>query len=254
MLGRGWTLSPDTGGVTFATGRDPHLVPAEAYLRRGPGPHRMMIGGRYLSGAGEAAVTVDVDGRPVARWVVTPAQPSFLQWIDLDAGVLAPDTPGYATVHVRVEALGGARAAPRIGLEQFDFAADDVVMAGFGDGWQEPEVEVDTGRTWRWAGPHATLMVCASGPARLTLAGESPGRYFERPSTFIVAVDGREVSRFTAEADFTQVIDLPAHLFTSIPARLTIDSDQSFVPAERGDSPDRRELAQRFFRVEVTAP
>jgi hypothetical protein len=92
------------------------------------------------------------------------------------------------------------------------------------------------------------------GPVRLTLAGESPLRYFDRPSTIVVLVEGREVTRFEAAADFVEAIEIPAGRFTVSPSRVTIEIDQMFVPAEREESPDRRRLALRFFRVEVGRP
>jgi hypothetical protein len=254
MLGRGWALSPEVAGVTFATGRDPYLAPAEAYLRRTGAASRMMVGGRYLSGTRAASIVVEIDGRVVSRWEVTRVQPRFLYWIELPGGVLAGDG-AYATVQVRVEASGEPGEAPRIGLEQFDFASSDEVMAGFADGWQEPETETDTGRSWRWAGPRATMITYAGDrPVRLTLTGESPLRYFDRPSTIVVLVEGREVGRFAASADFVQTLDIPAERFTVVPSRLTLEIDQAFVPAEREDTGDRRQLAQRFFSVEVGRP
>lgn len=254
MLGRGWALSPEVGGVTFAAGRDPHLVPADAYLKRSPEATRVMVGGRYLSGVQNATIVVEIDGRMVGRWDVTHEQPQFLYWIDLPAGVLA-GSGAYASMQVRVLAVGEGGAAPRIGLEQFDFASAGEAMVGFAEGWQEPEMEVDTGRTWRWASPRATMVTYAgNGPVRLTLVGESPRRYFDRPSTLVVLVEGREAARFTASDDFVQTVDLPAALFTVSPSRITIETDQTFVPAEREDTGDRRQLAQRFFRVDVGRP
>jgi hypothetical protein len=251
MLGRGWALSPEVGGITFSTGRDPLLAPAEGYLLRSDAPRRLMIGGRYLGGGRTAAIAVEIDGRTVSRWEVTPSDPHFLQWVELPGGVLTGDG-AYAVMQVRVEASGGSGAAPRIGLEQFDFASTGDVMVGFAAGWQEPETEVETGRSWRWAGPRATLVAYAgAGPVRLTLAGESPLRYFDRPSNVTVLVNDREVARFAASADFEETIVVPAGHFTTSPSRVTIETDQMFVPAERGDTPDHRQLAQRFFRIEA---
>jgi hypothetical protein len=251
MLGHGWALSPEVAGVTFAGGRDPYLVPADAYLRRTGAASRLMLGGRYLAGTRAAAIVVEIDGRVVSRWEVTRAQSRFLYWIDLPGGVLEGEG-AYATVRVGVEAADEAGDAPRIGLEQFDFASTGDVMAGFADGWQEPETDVDTGRSWRWAGPRATMLVYSGGgPVRLTLVGESPLRYFDRASIIVVLVEGREVARFTASDDFVQTIEVPAEPFAVSPARVTFEIDQMFVPAEREDTGDRRQLAQRFFRVDV---
>lgn len=251
MLGAGWALTPEAAGVTFASGRDPLLVPADGYLRRSPAAHRLMIGGRYLSGGNAAVVVAAIDGREVARWRVLPTQPQFLQWIDLPAGQLSGDGP-YALLRVRVESAGDAAVPPRIGFEQFDFASAGTVMAGYGAGWHGPEADVDTGAAWRWAGPRASVMVSAGGnTVRLRLAGESSLRYFERASTMVVSVDGAESGRFTVDDDFTTVVEIPADGFSSDPGEVMITMDQMFVPAEREATPDRRELAQRFYVVEV---
>src|SRR5690606_38477526 len=117
MLGRGWALSPDVGGITFAQGRDPSLVPADGYIRRTEVATRLMVGGRQISGTRAAEVVVEIEGRIVSRWEVTREQPQFLYWIELPAGVLAGEG-AYAMVQVRVEAAGGAGEAPRIALEQ----------------------------------------------------------------------------------------------------------------------------------------
>jgi hypothetical protein len=41
---------------------------------------------------------------------------------------------------------------------------------------------------------------------------------------------------------------------TSLPARVTLALDQSFAPADRGESVDRRDLGLRFSRVELARP
>ena len=254
MLGRGWALSKEVSGVTFGDGREPHVMPAEGYLRRDSGAHRLMIGGRHWAGDRDAVIVVDIDGREVARRVVLAAVPFFLHWIDLDAGVLE-GADAYATMRVRVEAADGVSPAPRVGLEQFDFAGRGVVMAGFGDGWHEPETEASTGVSWRWAGARATLEVQAAGSdVRIRLAGESPLRYFERPSTVRVSVGDRELTRVVASADFEETVLIPGGLLGGEPARVVIDTDQSFVPAEREGAADRRQLGVRYYRVDAERP
>ena len=250
MLGRGWALSPEVAGTTFATGRDPRIVPAEAYLRRTDAAFRVLVGGWYLAGTEAGAVVVTIDGREVARWVVTPEAPSFVQWIDLPAGALVGEG-AYATLHVRVEGIGD-RDAPQIALQQFDAAAVDDVMVAFGEGWHQPESDEETGRSWRWAGPRATLIVQhGDGPVRLTVEGESSQRYFERPSNMVVSVEGREAARVETGRDFVETIALPAVAFTAAPARVVVALDQAFRPVDRDEGPDYRQLGLRFFGVDA---
>lgn len=251
MLGQGWAVSPDGGAAAFADRREPHQVPADGYLRRSAAPHRLMIGGRYLDG-GEGALVVEIDGRPVGRWPVTPREPWFLRWIDLPAGVL--DGPGpYATVTARVEPVAGASSdPPRIEIAQFDFAPADVVMAGLATGWHGAEPDDETGEVWRWSTDRLTLEVqAADHGAVLMLAGEATLRSFERPSVVTVRAGDVVVRRFDAGGDFSQVIELPAGHLSASPATVTIETDQAFVPAERGESADQRRLGLRLSRVEV---
>lgn len=249
MLGGGWALSPDMAGITFSSGRDPRLVPADGLLRRLDVPTRVMIGGRYLDGDRPARVIADIDGREVSRWTVTPQAPAFLQWVEIPAGGLSGDG-AYARLAVRVEAVDGAGQVPRVAFDQFDFAPAGEAVAGLGDGWYGPEID-ETDRFYRWASSVTTVVVHGAGPMRLTLEGASPLRDFERPTTIVVSVDGREAGRIVVADDFSDTIDLPAAMFTTTPSRVTIDLDQAFVPAERGESTDQRRLGLRFFRVEV---
>ena len=251
MLGQGWALTAEVGGVTHADGREPHQAPASAYLRRAQEPHRLMIGGRYLSGADPGVLVVALDDRELARWSVSGSEPSFLHWLDLPAAALEGSGP-YAELSVRVEAADAARGRPRLSLEQFDFSAADDVMVAFGDGWYEPEVNPALGTSWRWAGERNTLRVHSGGrSARLTIEGESSLRYFERPSTLVVKAGGHEVDRFQVGADFAQTIDVPAALLVGMPSTVTIELDQVFVPAEVENSPDRRKLGLRLYRVDM---
>lgn len=252
MLGQGWALSPDVAGITSADAHEPHQTPARGYLRRSSAAHRLMLGGRYLSGAGDGVLVVEIDGRLVARWPVVQQQPWFLHWLELPAGTLdGPDA--YAEMTVRVEASDPASSSPpRVGLEQFDFAGTDAVMAGFADGWYEAELSPDTGQSWRWASGRNTFEVYAGGrDARLTIAGESVLRYFDRPSTIVVRIDGLEVGRLRVGEDFLETIELPADRLGGAPSIVSVETDQVFVPAEREGSADRRQLGLRLFQVEI---
>lgn len=251
MLGQGWALSPDAGAVTFADGREPHQVPAQGYLRRSAVAHRLMIGGRYLAGPGDGVLVLEIDGRPLGRWPVLEREPWFLHWADVPPDRLIG--PGaYAAMTVRVEPTDGASSRPRIELAQFDFAPSDVVVAGLSTGWYEAEANPDTGQSWRWSSDSSAIDVRAGeAGARLFLAGESTLRYFTRPSLVAVKVNGALVKQFEAGGDFSETVELPATVLSASPAIVTIETDQIFVPAERGESADRRRLGLRLSRADV---
>jgi hypothetical protein len=85
----------------------------------------------------------------------------------------------------------------------------------------------------------------------LTLAGESPLRYFAGAPSVTVNAAGRPIARFNPSADFTQEILLPAGALAEAQGRVVIESDEWFMPAEREGSGDRRHLALRIYSFAV---
>lgn len=252
MLGRGWAVTPEIGGVTSALGLGPHRAPAEAFLHRDPAPLRVVIGGRLLAAEGFTRKTLvaRLDGLEVSRWQIAPPDRHFLQWIDLPAGVPAGAGP-YATLTVGVE--GGRRSRP-IGLELFDAATHDDVLWVYDRGWHEPEQQPGTGLSWRWMSGRAQLVVAAPpGDLTLTLTGESPHRYFATGSDLIVRVGMREVSRRHITDDFTETFTLPATDLAASAGAVTLEVSETYVPANRGESADRRELGLRIFDLRIVA-
>jgi hypothetical protein len=252
MLGKGWSVTPEIAGMTAADGTAPHQRPAEAFVRRTPHPLRLMMGGRYLAPAGSPGgrVIVDLDGARLAEWSVTAASPWFLQWVDLPSGT--PQGSGeYATLTVSVVSAAGG-PAPAVGVEQFDVAPADQLMYALGSGWFEPEEEPRSGRLWHWMSDRAVVVTAgAASDVRLALAGESPLRYFDRPPTVIVRAGEKELGRFNPAADFSQTVDIPMAALEAANGQITLETDQTYVPAERGESRDPRRLGLRIFRVEV---
>jgi len=250
MAGQGWALSSDASAASYATGREPHQVPAEVFLRRAARPHRLLIGGSHRGGAGDGVLVVEIDGRPTARWPVRHDEPWFLHWLDLPAAAL--DGPGpYASMTVRVDAVDDT-PAPRIGLGQFDFAPVGVPMSAVARGLYEIEPAADGGPEWRWSADRIEFELDAGGTgARLTLAGESTRRYFDRASVVTVRVGDWVAGQFAAGDDFVETLDLPAARLEALPATVTIETDQVFVPFDRGESADRRRLGLRLYRVEI---
>jgi hypothetical protein len=252
MLGTGWSLTPEIAGMTNADGLGPHVRPAEGFLLRQSSPLRMMIGGRYLAAAGgpAARLSVDLDGAPIAEWIVPPEPRWFVQWIDLPGG-LPPSSSPYGRLTVRAQSAEAGKPAPIVGLEQFDAAPPDDLEYALADGWHEYEENARTGQVWRWTSDRSTVLV--RGDARdlvLSLAGESPLKNFDRPPTVIVRAGARELSRFQPAADFTQTIDLPADALRAASGRVTIETSRTFVPG-KGPGADQRTLGLKLFRVEI---
>lgn len=253
MLGNGWALTPELAGMTAADRAAPHQRGAEAFLLRRSTPLTLMIGGRYLSPAGSspAVVTADLDGRVVAQWRLSGDPIWFVQWIDLPNGTGDGAGP-YARLTVRVAADDPAKPAALVGLEQFDAAPPEDVILAFAEGWQEPEEDPRTGQSWRWTSDRSVLQV-RSGPGdfTLTLAGESPLKDFDHAPTVVVLAGSRELGRFSPTSAFTQEIDLPGSALSAAAGRITIQTNLTFVPGERGPTPDRRRLGLKLTKVEI---
>ena len=253
MLGTGWSLTPEIAGMTEIDRTGPHHRPAEGFLRRTERPLRLMIGGRYVAppGSPPGVISVDLEQRRLADWKVSAAAPWFLNWIDLPTGI--PQGAGkYSPLSIRVTAEP-AGAAPVVVLEQFDAAPADELMYAFAEGWFELEENPQTGRLWRWTSDRATIVVNGvSGDLRLTLAGESPLRYFDHAPDVVVRTGEAELARFSPSADFTQTIDVPARALAAGQNRITIETNLTVVPARVGNSQDTRRLGLRIFQAELS--
>jgi hypothetical protein len=237
--------------MTWKDGDQPSVRPAAAFLRRTGRPMTVVLGGRYLQGNGTAVVTVSVDGRVVDEWPLRAAPDRFVRWISLQAGSLLGER-AYASLTVSVRSADPTAPVPDVGLEDFDAAVDDDRLFARDSGWHEPEQDATTGRLWRWTEGRATLSArTGTREARLTISGESPLRDFSEPPTVVIRVGDREVARFRAAADFSESVALPADLLAAAGGRITIDTDSTFVPAERGQSEDRRVLGLRISQLEI---
>ncbi len=125
-------------------------------------------------------------------------------------------------------------------------------ISAFLDDWNEYEGDPRTGRLWRWTTAASTMLVKgATRDLQLTLEGESPLRYFDRAPTVVVRAGERELARFSPSTDFSQKIPVPLAGLTESEGRITIATDLTFVPKERGQGADPRRLGLRLFRIEV---
>jgi hypothetical protein len=231
-------------------------VPAEAFLRRDGRLGRLLVGGRYLPGAdGPAArVVLTLDGAPLADWTVDGRAAWFAQWIDLP-DVSRDDGP-YAMLEAEVTSADPARPVPDGGLvafEQFDAAPVGALMYAYADGWHEREADPRTGRQWRWSSAVSALEVRDwGGDLMLTASGESPLRYFDRAPAVTVRAGDLEIGRFVPSDDFTETVRVPAEALARAGGRLTIETDLTFAPGDRGENADRRQLGLRLFQLGLT--
>ena len=291
MLDRGWALTAEVAGVTAKDGYGPHLRPSVAWVRARADAATLMIGGRHLAdGAPPVRIVLSVNGAPFEAFDTPPGYffkvlelpaGSLTEGSDRGQTGVRPGSNGGQTgvrpgsdqgqTRVRPASNGGqtgvrpyiplavtssvravpGRAVP-VSLEQFDLQSTRVPMVGAESGWYEPEYNPRTAQAWRWASERATLWVRPIGrDVTLTITGESPLRYFDRPLAVIVAAGARELGRFAPSSDFTQSFVLPADALAAADGRVTISTDSSFIPAERGGPPDRRRLSLRIYSFGV---
>jgi hypothetical protein len=252
FLERGWALTPEIAGITERDGWGPHRRASLGWVRRRSEEAMMTIGGRHLGGSGEPAVGIAValDGRTVT--VIETGPGYFLRFVRLPAGVLTGEGR-YAALTVTAAPVGPG-PTPRVGLEQFNLQSSNVVQFGFDDGWYEPEFNPRDARSWRWMGERAALRVHHAGrDVAIAVRGESALRYYAEPPVLRARVGDAVVGELRPEADFTFRVRVPAAALSAAGGRVVLESTASFVPGDRGQSPDRRRLALRIYSVEVKA-
>ncbi len=77
-------------------------------------------------------------------------------------------------------------------------------------------------------------------------------RYFDRAPRVRVMAGEREVASTTVDrCSRVWTVDVPADAVAASGGLLTIETDETFVPAERGGPPDFRRLGLRIFGVQV---
>jgi hypothetical protein len=248
-LGEGWALTPETAGTAREDGRGPGTGPIQGWIRRWQTNSSLLIGGRNLSASGQSAeVRISIDGRVVDQISVAPG--FFLRMIDLPA---APaDTSGdYATVAITAQAAG-ERGEPDVAIEQFDAKPAGAVIFGYAEGWHEHEYDPATGRLWRWTSERALLRVRSGGrPLALRLEGET--ETFDTPSRVTIRAGEQVLGEISAGRTFSAVVPLPSELFERGESTITIQTDQTYVPAELrpGRSNDRRRLGLKVYDCSI---
>jgi hypothetical protein len=212
----------------------------------------VLIGGRNLGAPNDpvARFTLSIDGAPVQQWEAAPG--FFLKVFEIPAARLAGAGP-FATLTVQSSPVTGTAAVPT-SIEQFDLQDDQATMWGYDEGWQEAEFNTVFG-VWRWTSDHATLRIAGPPRAvRVTMTIESPLRYFDATSQVRARAGSRLLAESTIGSEGEWAFDVPADALAGSSGAITIETSQTFVPAERGSAPDQRRLGLRVFAIRVSDP
>jgi hypothetical protein len=235
-LGEGWAITPETAGLARETGRGPARGGIQGWIRRWPSPTTLMLGGRHLGTAGEARVTVAVDGRAIDASTVRPG--FFLRMLTLPDGSLSGEGD-YATIAVTAD-------SGDIAIEQFDAQPAGRIVFGYDEGWNELEYNPASGQLWRWTTERATLRVRGAGQA---LALRLDGELEDAGSSHVVVRAG---GRILAEQDvprvFTVDVPVPAGVIGTTDTPITIETSAWYIPAQkRWRSRDQRHLGLKIY-------
>ena len=247
FAGEGWALTPETAGIARLMGRGPSVEPIVAWVRRRPDPLHLLVGGRHLGSAGDPSVTfvIAIDGRDLAQWQSRPG--FFLEEFDLPAGTVAGD--GLATLTIR--AISGEGGTAATAIEQFDLQSAGALMWGYDTGWHEAEYNPAIGM-WRWTSDRATLRIInAAAPVVVTMNVESTRRYFDSASVVRLRVGDVVLGEATLATDVWRVV-VPLAELRQAGGRVTVETNQTFVPADRSGVRDARRLELRVFGVDVS--
>ena len=254
FAGEGWALTPETGGLSQASGTGVDRRPIEAFVRRRTGPMRVMVGGRHFSVAGAPSVsmTLAVDGSAVASWNVDPAPggSNFLRFIDLPSGLPAGDGL-YAHLTIQVHADPPSEPTPPVAIRQFDIQAADTLVYGFGEGWHEEEYETATGLRWRWTSGRSILRVAPPQAIEVVLHGESPLKYFDSPPTVRITAAGTVVGELHPDREFTWRVVVSADAVQRADGAIVLETDHIYVPSKAEGTSDTRRLGLRIFDTTV---
>jgi Protein O-mannosyl-transferase TMEM260-like len=242
----GWSLTPETSGMSGLMGRAPHLAPITAMVRRRAQGARMLIGGRNLAGPNDPAAhfKVSIDGVLFHEWDASPG--FFLKIFDIPAGRLSGQG-----VWAALTVVSTPQTIPTA-VEQFDVQDEQSTMWGYDQGWQEAEYSMALG-VWRWTSDRATLRIAGPPRAiRITLRIESPLRYFDAAPMVRARAGERELAASAIADSGEWSFAVPADALQASGGAITIETDKTFIPAERGSAPDRRRLGLRVFAIQVS--
>ena len=242
----GWHLTPETLNISERQGRAEGI----AHIRNRPDAALLVLAGESTAAAGgkPARVSVRVGDRLVDEWEVAAGARFFRRTL-LEPGALAAAGP-FTRLIASYKGSDG-RAAP-VRLTQLMVASPQTVFHVKHAGWNEVEYSDQVQRRWQWTSGRAEIFVNAAGrDVALTLAGESPLRYFATAPRVTVSAGDHVLATAQPSSDFELNVKVPAAALAAADGMLTIETDQSFVPHERTGSPDRRTLGLRIFELRL---
>jgi hypothetical protein len=127
------------------------------------------------------------------------------------------------------------------------------MMWAYDEGWQEAEFNTTLG-VWRWTSDRSTLRIIdASTAIVITLRVEPPTRYFDEHPIVRMKVGDVVLGETRFDRSELWSVAVPLDQLRSAQGRVVIETNQVFVPAERGGATDRRRLGLRVFGVHVGA-
>ena len=242
----GWHLTPETLNISEQQGRAEGI----AQIRNRTDAALLVLGGESTQSAGgkPARVSLTLGERVVEEWDVPPGG-RFFKRIVLEPGMLEGDGPFTRLV---VSYKGQNGRPERVRLTQLMVASPQSVFHIDHSGWNESEYSDQLQRRWRWTTARAETFVNSAGrDLTLTIAGESPLRYFDTAPRVTIRAGTRVLATAQPSDDFELSVKVPATALAASDGMLTIETDQSFVPNERSGSPDRRTLGLRIFKFEI---
>jgi hypothetical protein len=250
----GWALTPEVGGLSRAAGTGVDRRSIEAYVRRRPGPLRVMVGGRHFSAAGDPAAvfTLSIDGVPIETWNVDVAAGgiSFLRFIDLPGG-LPPGNGEYARLTIAARAEPASRPTPQVAIRQFDIQSSDTLVYGFGEGWHEEEYETATGLRWRWTSKRSVIRIAPPQAVELMFRGDSPMKYFDAPPRIRVAAGDQVIGELRPDRAFTWKGTVSGDAMQRAGGAVSIEIDRVYLPGAVEGTEDSRQLGLRLFETTV---
>ena len=175
----------------------------------------------------------------------------FVRTVTLPPGALS-GAGRWAEVTVRSTPVSGT-ATVATAIEQFDVQSAGTLMWAFGPGFHEPELDNVRARSWRWMSERGEIQVAqAAGDATLLLRGEAPLTYFDSPSTLEVRCGDVVLGRVELSGDFVVRLGVREAQLQAGDGRIVLTTTQTFAPAERSGTNDRRRLGLRLFEVALT--
>jgi hypothetical protein len=242
----GWHLTPETLNISEQQGRYEGI----AHVRNRSEQVWLIVGGESTAAAGSnaARVSATIGDRVIEEWDVAPGA-RFFKRMTLNPGTLA----GEGSFSRLVVSYRGADGRPqRVRLTQLMIASPQATFHVQHAGWNEVEYSDQMQRRWQWTTARADTFVNSGGrDLSLTVAGESPRRYFDRAPRVTIRAGTQVLATAEPADDFELNVKIPASALAASDGQLTIETDQSFIPHERSGSPDRRTLGLRIFKFEI---